>query len=338
MAIDHIINFQRRYKINRIKRVLALFNDNIKKIKFDDYHDLTNNIKDVNLLRLTNILLFRVNRYLNPESKSISKKQSRIFLTAFILKHHPNQVFTTVNKNYRSQISAIANDLIEYIQNDFLKNDSYKNYSLNKFGHIFNTYFVNYNELLKIDKLGLINELILEYYNTQITIDKINNSNKYDYQQKEESIKSLVKHQNQIKSEINLLEPNNNIVDNLENYVQKINFVKNKYDDEIIENLRNDLNENNYDLIMNIFSDINDMTKININLEEIKTKLENDDLEYDFFYLCSDIYDDLELQFDEDLLINNVEFNEVIILFVKDFYRKLDNKICHGLIDSNIFN
>lgn len=336
MTIDHIIHFQRKYKIKRIENILNLFQSNIKSLNFNDYDNLTKQMRDSGLLNLTNILLFRINRYLNPSKKSISRKQTRIFLSAYILKHYPNEVFTTVNNKFRSQLSAIANDLVEYVHNDFLRHKDYKNYSLNRFGHIFNTYFINYEELMKIDKKGLINELVLEYYNTNITIEKIKQSDKYDSNQKDRSVYNLIKHMNQIKSEINLLEPNNDIVDNLEIYIEKINFVKNKYNEEILDNIHTDLVNENYNSIMDVFSDINDMMTSDLDLEEIKTELENKDLDYEFFYLCSDIYDDLKIPFDEDLIISNFDFNKLLILFIKDLYKKMDNKISYNLIDLNI--
>jgi hypothetical protein len=210
MSIDKIILLQRKYKIKRIETVLLLFKQKINQLHFDNYNILSKEIQNKELLNLTNILLFRINRYLNPEKKTISRKQSRILLSSYILKHHTKQVFTCVDINFRYQLKCIASDLINYIENDLLKYSSYKNFSLNRFGHIYNTYYINYEELLKLDKIGLINELVLEYYNTTITINKIESSEKYDDEQKSKSTINLKNHLHQIKMEIKLLDPNFN--------------------------------------------------------------------------------------------------------------------------------
>ena len=85
-----VIQLQKRVKLNRINRYLSNFSlthlDN--EFKQLDYIKTMGKLMDKKLQNKVNILMFRINRYLNPEKKTMSKIVGRMFLTLYLLKYH----------------------------------------------------------------------------------------------------------------------------------------------------------------------------------------------------------------------------------------------------------
>ena len=80
--LDKVIIIQKRYKIKRIKQFIntySLKNLDIECSKLD-YDNFINKIVNKDILQKINIFMLRINRYLNPETKSVPRIFSRKFL------------------------------------------------------------------------------------------------------------------------------------------------------------------------------------------------------------------------------------------------------------------
>ena len=371
MDTNNIELIQKRYKIYRIEKGLNLFRelalDNLfGYMRFDKMQE---NLIDKKILTIVNILLNRINRYMNPEQRSIPRSMGRIFLSAYIIKYHSNKIFTQIDKILLEQLVLISKQLIDYVENIFLKTKNYKHYSMDRFAFLFNNYFINYNILRERDKIGLIQELYQEYSNTTITKKYITNGTKYSPEQKIHVLSVIDKHMNDIKKSIKLLD-NEFDIQKFEQIVSLEDKIKRNISEKYWSEMVNEIKGEKYELLLeNLLNlkevilsltpeSIKNREKIDMNeymdIDFLKQRLEHNTLdESQILLLCRYLMDkvknlqaqvrdnDME-QFWEDctnkLSTGDISIYGIIPYFLKNMYRIIDDLLCDILLLPILYN
>jgi hypothetical protein len=144
-------------------------------------------------------------------------------LSAYMISSHPEHVLSVniafIEKHPKSyenilyrlsvEITEIFNDILCY---DLVDDEVIKN--------IFSEYNVMFNMFITLDKKKKIDELIKEWYDNEITINSVTNSNKYSEEQKQDVLFYLNDHKNKIKNFIKSFDRNFNF--NILNVYKKI--------------------------------------------------------------------------------------------------------------------
>lgn len=308
-----IVKLQKRIKLNRINKHLASFDltklDNeFKQLSFDKTILKLMNKK---LQNQVNILMFRINRYMNPEQKTMPRIVGRMFLTVYLLKYHSNEVFTTIDLQDKTMIHYQACNIINYLNDLFMKNINYRNFSMNKFGLMFNVYCVRYNQLQQQDKVNMINEPYRHYANIKATIKYVKNCGKYPADQKADVLKVLETEITKTQDCIKMLDKNFDIK-KFEEIVSIEDEVRNDFTEAYWNKLRNELKEEKYDELVNLLTKLkNVIIDLHPKLEDVKVdgKLKVPDKET----VRKQFDEYVDVLFIKDMLINRVMDGEQII-------------------------
>lgn len=257
VKLRSIITLQKRFKIKRIRRFLNKFS--LSKLDKDfsklDFEQFTKKMVDKSLILNIDFLLLIINRYLNPDLSYVSvnskksKSTARIFLSMYLIKYHSSDVFTTISKHEKDIIRHFAINLIDFLNRSFLQNDKYTNYSICRFGVLFNSYYLNYNLNLEVDKNNLISEAYRHYVNIQTTKRYVIDSSKYSADQKLAVLKTLDLELKETKQMVLLVDKNfdSNKFDSLNGTQQKITE---KLKDQYWQNMYDDLTNEKYDQLI----------------------------------------------------------------------------------------
>jgi hypothetical protein len=295
----------------RIQRGLEIFKNMEldKKLLDVNYDEAIKIICSKDVVQTANIFLYRINRLLNPDRLKISRKQTRIFLTCYLLNKHLEYVLTTIDKKARQQLWSISHDFLNFIHNKFMRIENFNNYDVQRFGMMFNTYCYNYNIFLEQDKYGLLEELIREYHNVSITIKYIETSCKYDKHQKERVYKELERHTNMVKNEIKMIDKDFDMkkLDDIDSTITKL---KHKFNDELVKKITKELCDNKYSILLDI---LNDMKEIIYDLTPQKNKVD-EKKELDTY---------IDLDFIENNMKNNVMTGMDYYTLMKFIWNKL---------------
>ena len=138
-------------------------------------------------------------------------------LSAYMISSHPEHVLSVniafIEKHPKSyenilyrlsvEITEIFNDILCY---DLVDDEVIKN--------IFSEYNVMFNMFITLDKKKKIDELIKEWYDNEITINSVTNSNKYSEEQKQDVLFYLNDHDEVIDIDKIKQEINNNVTIN----------------------------------------------------------------------------------------------------------------------------
>jgi hypothetical protein len=357
---------QRLFKINRINSSLKKFKQlNLdKKISVMTFDEMTLELLNSDYLTICTELMNRINRYLDPNTFSLNvnaksnKVLPRVLLSMYIIKYFPDDIFTTIDLGTVTELSLLANNLVNFIENRFLSDKHYKNNSLNRFGFLFNTFYINYMYLVEQDRINLVKELYQEYSNASITKNYIITGTKYSPEQKTNILQVINNHIKQIEQSIKMLDKKVNI-SKFEEIASVEDRIKSNISKEFWNNVEQTMKNNDYTLLLNNLKNIKeiliDLTpksikkseKIDLNeyldLEFLKQKLENNVFDKEqIVSLCKYLLDKVHnLQSkvrDDDLHIfwshcleklnNEVPIYEFISYFLKELYKIIDDIYC----------
>lgn len=258
--ISKIVKIQRTLKLNRIRK-------HLNKI---DLRDLDKSFSELDydktmiwLMEMTrkkdpwmhnvNVLMFRINRYMNPEKKTVSRMMGRMFFSLYLLKYHYKEILVTVNANERALLHYQATNIINYLNDLFMKNRDYTMYSANRFGTMFNAFCAQYNMLQGQDKVNLINEPYRHYANVKTTKKYVEECSKYPDDQKADIIKVLDEELQKAYRCALMLDKNFDIkkFDEIESLEDKI---RSGFNDKYWEKVSEDLKNENYEELMKLLS------------------------------------------------------------------------------------
>ena len=317
-----VIQLQKRVKLNRIKNYLSKFSliqlDN--EFKQLDYIKTMEKLMNKNLQNKVNILMFRINRYLNPEKKTMSKIVGRIFLTLYLLKYHPNEVLVSANIHDKTMLHYQACNIVNYLNDLFMKNVNYRTFSMDRFGSMFNVYCIRYNQLQQQDKVNMINEPYRHYANIKATMKYVTNCGKYPEDQKADVLKVLETEITKTHDCIKMLDKNFDIK-KFEEIVSIEDEVRNNFTEAYWDKLRNELKEEKYDELVNLLTKLkNVIIDLHPKLEDVKV---NGTLKVPDKETIRKQFDEyVDVDFIKHMLINRVMNGEQII------------KLCSYLMDT----
>ena len=325
--LDHkntttVIQLQKRVKLNRINNYLSKFSltqlDN--EFKQLDYIKTMEKLMNKKLQNKINILMFRINRYLNPEKKTMLKIVGRMFLTLYLLKYHSNEVLVTVNIHDKTMLHYQACNIINYLNDIFMKNVNYRTFSISRFGSMFNVYCIRYNQLQQQDKVNMINEPYRHYANIKATMKYVKNCGKYPEDQKADVLKVLETEITKTHDCIKMLDKNFDIK-KFEEIVSIEDEVRNNFTEAYWDKLRNELKEEKYDELVNLLTKLkNVIIDIHPKLEDVKVNgtLKTQDKET----IRKQFDEYVDVDFIKHMLVNRVMDGEQII------------KLCSYLMDT----
>jgi len=215
------------------------------------------------------------------------KCNKKKIMSAYMISSHPEHVLSVniafIEKHPKSyenilyrlsvEITEIFNDILCYnlINEDVIKN-------------IFGEYNVMFDLFIILDKKKKIDELIKEWYENELTIDKINKSNRYSDEQKIDVLFYLNEHKNKIKKfikifdnkfDFNYLNIYKKIYDNINDTCRSIFW------DTLTENLIDKNYEFFYLMLSEIKNNLKCLDKNNVDYDEyididkIKQEIEN---------------------------------------------------------------
>lgn len=338
--LDKIIIIQQRYKIKRIKQFIntySLKNLDIECSKLD-YDNFINKMVNKDILQKINIFMLRINRYLNPETKSVPRIFSRNFLSIYLIKYHLDKVLTTVDNKH-----ILHKHCVHFI--DFINLEYYTHYSLNKFGVLFNKFCYDYNILLELDKIGLISQAYRHYYDLKTVKNFVYNSVKYPTEQKLDVIKQIDNDIKKVKESVIMVDKK--YTDNFLELELVEKEIKEKLNDTYWDSLFDELENEDYSHLIRL---INELKEIIILLhpenkrdifrkqfdeivivEEIKNISEEDiqNIINFIFYSITDLQASIRdnetntkwNQIDE---YKNISLNRYVILCIKEFYSMIE--------------
>ena len=317
-----IIKLQQQFKLKRVCDCLSRFNllklDN--EFKQLDYIKTMGKLMDIKFQNKVNILMFRINRYLNPEKKTMSKIVGRMFLTLYLLKYHPNEVLLSVNIQDKTMLHYQACNIVNYLNDLFMKNVNYRTFSMDRFGSMFNVYCIRYNQLQQQDKVNMINEPYRHYANIKATMKYVTNCGKYPEDQKADVLKVLETEITKTHDCIKMLDKNFDIK-KFEEIVSIEDEVRNNFTEAYWDKLRNELKEEKYDELVNLLTKLkNVIIDIHPKLEDVKV---NGTLKVPDKETIRKQFDEyVDVDFIKHMLINRVMNGEQII------------KLCSYLMDT----
>lgn len=302
--------------------------DNIINItnKFDN---TTTYIRKKEIINEIDIILKSYYRMLNNISSNNNdidvisfQLNSRIFLSLFIIYGFPEFTLSIKKKDINNNINNINYDIYKLSEelikniNVFLEN-SYNNEILRKFIKSINMYSNCFMMWINHDKINKINELYNEWYGIQETINDIEESDKYDDEQKKNSIQTLNNSQNNLIKLIKKINPNFDIK-HLKLYSSLSTKLKKNFEKSYWDLLKNDLEKKELSLLKNILLDIQNNI---INLRKTNSKFINEFKEqYDIELIIQIIQNNL---FCKEYLLN---YSEFIIKNIIDMQAPIRNK------------
>lgn len=253
--IKKIIAIQRRFKLNRIQKHLKGFD----LMKLDesfsqlDYTKTMMRLMNRELPRNVNILMLRINRYLNPEKRTVSKIMGKLFLTMYLLKYHSAEVMVTIDLQDRTILKYQGINIINFLNDLFMKSDDYRTFSIHRFGSMFNVYCIRYNQLQAIDKVNMINEPYRHYANIKTTIRYVQNCAKYPDDQKQDIIKVLEEEIEKTFQCIKMLDRDFDVkkFDEISGLEEEI---RNSFTDSYWDKLKQDLESENFEELLKLLT------------------------------------------------------------------------------------
>lgn len=320
--IQNIIKIQKIFKLKRINNYLSKF-DLVKldnEFMIIDYGKTISKLINKELINKVNILMFRINRYLNPEQLTMSRIIGRMFLTLYLLKYHSSDVLVSIDILDRTLIHYQACNIINYLNDLFMQNRNYRKYSMNRFGNMFNMYCIHYNQLQQQDKVNMINEPYRHYANIMQTIKYVQNCGKYPDDQKKDVIQVLEKEITKTYECIRMLDKNFDIKKFDEMVCIEDNII-NDFTEAYWDKFKNELYEEKYDELIKLLTKLkNIIIYLHPKVEDVKVegKLKVIDRET----IKKDFDESIDVEYVRHLLINRVMDDEYII------------KICSYLMDT----
>jgi len=339
--LDNIIVIQQRYKIKRIKTFINKYSLKKLDIEFSklDYDNFIDKLLNKDILQIINIFMLRINRFLNPDTKSVPRIFSRNFLSIYLIKYHLDKVLTTVdNKNILHKQCVYFIDFIHFLE------DNCTRYSLNKFGLLFNKFCYDYNMLLELDKIGLISQAYRHYYDLKTVKNFVYSSVKYPTEQKLDVIKQIDNDIKKVKESIKMVDKK--YTDNFLELELVEKEIKEKLNDIYWDRLFDELENEDYTHLIELINELKETIVLlhpenkrdtfrkqfdDIVEEKLKDILQEDILNITNFIYCSitDLQassrdNETSIKWNQIDEYKNISLNQYVILCIKEFYSMIE--------------
>jgi hypothetical protein len=280
-------NFDNLSLFIRKKETINNINNILKK-----YYRMVNNISSTN--NDINVISFQIN--------------SRIFLSLFVIYGFP-EILLSIKKEdmQNSSENNINNDIYKLSEKVIINiNNLYKkltdNEALRQFVKSINMYSNCFMLWINNDKINKITELFYQWHEIQETINEINNSNKYDDTQKNDTINTMKNSQDNLIKLIKKLNPKFNI-NNLKIYSSLSFQLKHNFEKSYWDILKADLENKDLSLLTKILNEIQ-IEIINLRKKN-KQFIDNFREKYDIQLIIQLIEKNL---FSEDYLLSYSQF------------------------------
>ena len=290
VLIKGIQNFRKKQLRNKIIEIKSLFVElnEISKNRFEDelfknstkvilesFDKLTIKIQDKYNIK-------KVKEFIDVYKKNyvtIKKLDEKIFLSLWLFSAFPDIVLepqTKIKKDLNDLSSYLVGKINELCINDELIYDKRFFEDFNKY---INKYTVYFDIFFKLDKKDKIIESIESYVTIKKNIIKIDKSQKYDKNEKQEIIKLMILNLNTVKKFI--LSHNKNFdFENLDKLVDEIINLENIKIKNYITVIEKKLDVKDYDYILSLLKDIQLFIKKMNKIEDLTTLEEIIDPEY----------------------------------------------------------
>lgn len=232
----------------------TIFVDEIEKTKFEDTQfDLLSDILcDTRNIRIIKSILDLYYRIIKIDKEyQINPKE---FLSGWVIARFPKYVFHNGITQENIRIKLYSNNLVQHIKH-ILNGDIDFNFNLIRFNLDMIHYKISFNIFMNIDKINKINLYSAEWISLEKSRQEILTSNKYNTEEKTlilsyvDSDKKLIeKHMKILKSDFDY--------NKLKQFVFLSKITKKKTIENYKKIIERELNENNYDIIKKILTEI----------------------------------------------------------------------------------
>lgn len=189
------------------------------------YDTLTVHIRKLIVIKMASVVVSRIHRYIKFNNIVIPKINEKVLLSSYLISGFPEFVLSRQRYHLNQPISdpditfdiyQISYELINNINkitNGTSLGIGLPKQSLVGTNSVVNliTSFIKYSNCFVLwsnqDKLEKINQYLESWYNSQITINNISNSVKYDEEQKSGSVEAITKMQKKLVDQIKSFNP-----------------------------------------------------------------------------------------------------------------------------------
>ena len=324
--ISNIKKIQYRYLkknfINTLKKKKHIFDELLCLIDRNNINNMDKNFDNLSLFikkketinDINNILkkYYRMVNNISSTNNNINvisfQITSRIFLSLFVIYGFPEISLSIKKKDIQnSSENNINNDIYKLSEKVIINiNNLYKeltdNEALRQFVKSINMYSNCFMLWINNDKINKITELYYQWHEIQETINEINNSNKYDDTQKNDTINAMKNSQDNLIKLIKKINPQFNI-NHLKIYSSLSFQLKNNFEKSYWDILKTDLENKDLSLLTKILNEIQ-IEIINLRKKN-KQFIDNFKEKYDIQLIIQLIEKNL---FSEDYLLSYSQF------------------------------
>ena len=182
MKLNTILNIQRQFRLQQIKRNIKLLNYNKITIENNTFEEFTKNIQDKNILFLVDLILTKITQIVKYGAKNIIT--SKDFLSSFVIHGYTNEIINeepTVIREISGMnkiIISLSEEIVTIFDRFFYTNISL--YSIHKFADLLIDYKIIFDSWKIKDHTQLVHELVHAYYDLKESIkdieERLNNS------------------------------------------------------------------------------------------------------------------------------------------------------------------